>query len=212
MGDHTAPGRIPDHNKKLPIIELYTAVQSEGSRAGYPTIIIRTTGCTHRCYFGSGGWCDTWYTSIHAEKGKYCFNDVVKLYAAHPHIREMMITGGAPTMHPSLVNELMHLANRMGLFVTMETEGSHFIKTDHPIDLVSISPKFSGSVPILGIKTPKGKTVDDAMIKQHNRFRLNLEAIRQTIDYHHSYHLLSLLPTPTYSCHCFFTMAHTTQL
>ncbi len=34
------------------IIELYPCIQSEGSRAGFPTIAIRTTGCTHRCYFG----------------------------------------------------------------------------------------------------------------------------------------------------------------
>jgi predicted Zn-ribbon and HTH transcriptional regulator len=36
-----------------------------------PTVVIRTTGCTHRCWFGDGGWCDSWYTSIHPEKGKY---------------------------------------------------------------------------------------------------------------------------------------------
>lgn len=28
--------RIEDYNKTLPIVELYTAVQSERSRAGYP--------------------------------------------------------------------------------------------------------------------------------------------------------------------------------
>ena len=28
-------GRIEDYNKNLPIVEIYTAVQSEGSRAGY---------------------------------------------------------------------------------------------------------------------------------------------------------------------------------
>ena len=60
--------RLEDYNKVLPILELYTAVQSEGSRAGYPTIVVRTSGCTHRCYFGEGGWCDSWYTSIHPEK------------------------------------------------------------------------------------------------------------------------------------------------
>ncbi len=38
------PGRIEDYNKKLPIVELYTAVQSEASRAGMPTVVIRTTG------------------------------------------------------------------------------------------------------------------------------------------------------------------------
>ena len=71
-------GRIEDYDKNLPIVEIYTAVQSEGSRAGYPTVVIRTTGCTHRCYFGEGGWCDSWYTSIHPEKGKYTFNDIKK--------------------------------------------------------------------------------------------------------------------------------------
>jgi len=61
--------RIEDYDKVLPILELYRCVQSEGSRFGRPTIAVRTTGCTHRCFFGEGGWCDSWYTSIHPEKG-----------------------------------------------------------------------------------------------------------------------------------------------
>ena len=61
---HKQLKRVTDYEKNLPIVEIYTAVQSEGSRAGYPTVVIRTTGCTHRCYFGEGGWCDSWYTSI----------------------------------------------------------------------------------------------------------------------------------------------------
>ena len=60
--------RIEDYNKILPVLEVYRCVQSEGSRFGRPTIAVRTTGCTHRCYFGEGGWCDSWYTSIHPEK------------------------------------------------------------------------------------------------------------------------------------------------
>ena len=96
--------RIEDYDKVLPIVEVYTAVQSEGSRQGYPTIVIRTTGCTHRCYFGEGGWCDSWYTSIHPEKGQYTFNDIIKMYEDNSHIKEMMLTGGSPTMHPALVN------------------------------------------------------------------------------------------------------------
>jgi hypothetical protein len=72
---HKQLKRITDYDKNLPIVEIYTAVQSEGSRSGYPTVVIRTTGCTHRCYFGEGGWCDSWYTSIHPEKGKFSFNN-----------------------------------------------------------------------------------------------------------------------------------------
>lgn len=186
-------GRIEDYSKKLPVLELYTAVQSEGSRQGYPTIVVRTTGCTHRCFFGEGGWCDSWYTSIHPEKGTYCFNDIVEMYDKNPQISEMMLTGGSPTMHPKLVNELTHFANERNIFITIETEGSHFLPTDHPIGLLSISPKFSNSIPKLGVETPQGAIVDQRMIDRHNKFRLNVEAIKQSIQYHNSYHIKPVL-------------------
>ena len=193
--------RVEDFNKVLPILELYTAVQSEGSRQGYPTVVIRTTGCTHRCWFGEGGWCDSWQTSIHPEKGEYTFNKIVEMYDKHPYIKEMMLTGGSPTMHPAIVNELTNFAKERGIVITIETEGSHYLETDHPIDLLSISPKFSNSIPALGVLTPQGKEVDERMIKTHNRLRLNIDAIAQSIVYHKDFHLkpvidkdLSMLP------------------
>lgn len=175
-------------SKVLPIIELYRCVQSEGSRFGTPTIAVRTTGCTHRCYFGEGGWCDSWYTSIHPEKGKYTWEDIEKIYDDNPHVKEMMLTGGSPSMHPELVNELMLFANQRGIFVTMETEGSHAIQTDIPIDLISLSPKFSNSVPLVGIETPKGKIVDQKFVDTHNKMRLNLDIIEELLSYHNDYH------------------------
>ena len=186
-------GRISNYEKVLPILELYTAVQSEGSRAGYPTVVVRTTGCTHRCYFGEGGWCDSWYTSIHPEKGKYTFQSIIDMYDSHPHIKEMMLTGGSPTMHKKLVNELTHFANERDIFITIETEGSHFLATDYPINLLSISPKFSNSIPVLGAITPEGKVADERMIKQHNKLRVNKSAIKQSIDYHKDYHIKPVL-------------------
>jgi len=181
--------RISDYNKKIQVIEIYPCVQSEGSRQGRPTVAIRTTGCTHRCWFGEGGWCDSWYTSIHPEKGKFTFNDIVKMYDENPHIKEMMLTGGAPTMHPVLVNELTHFANERGILITMETEGSHFVETDFPIGLLSLSPKFSNSVPRVGILTPLGKEVDQKFVDQHNKYRLNIPEIKKMIEFHSDYHL-----------------------
>ena len=172
----------------MPIIELYRCVQSEGSRFGRPTIAVRTTGCTHRCFFGAGGWCDSWYTSIHPEKGTFTFNDIIKIYDENPHIKEMMLTGGSPTMHPALVNELTHFANERGILITIETEGSHYVETDYPIGLLSISPKFKNSVPVVGAVTPQGDIVDDRMIKQHNKFRLNYSAIKAMMDFHTDWH------------------------
>ena len=122
------------------------------------------------------------------EKGKYTFNDIIEMYNKYPYVREMMLTGGSPTMHPDLVNELTHFAYQRGLFITIETEGSHFIETDYPIGLVSLSPKFSNSNPRTGILTPQGKEVDQKMINQHNKLRLNKEAIRQMLDYHDDFH------------------------
>jgi 7-carboxy-7-deazaguanine synthase len=163
-------------------------VQSEGSRFGRPTIAIRTTGCTHRCFFGEGGWCDSWYTSIHPEKGTFTFNDIIKIYDENPHIKEMMLTGGSPTMHPALVNELTHFAHERNILITIETEGSHFIGTDYPIGLISLSPKFSNSIPVLGTHTPQGKVTDESMIRQHNKFRMNLTAMKEMIEFHADYH------------------------
>jgi 7-carboxy-7-deazaguanine synthase len=180
--------RIEDYNKVLPVNELYRAIQAEGSRFGRPTIVVRTTGCTHRCYFGSGGWCDAWRNSIHPEKGTFTFNDIIAIYDANPHIKEMMITGGSPTMHPALMNELTLFAVKRGIITTIETEGSHYIETQMPFDLVSISPKFSNSVPVVGTTTPLGDIVDERMITQHNKFRLHRENIANMIRYHHDYH------------------------
>lgn len=170
------------------ILELYAAVQSEGSRL-MPTIVVRTTGCTHRCYFGQGGWCDSWYTSIHPEKPKYGIQDVIKMYDDNPQIQEMMITGGSPTMHPQLLESLTEFAHERGIFTTIETEGSHFVQTTHPIDLISLSPKLSNSVPQIGITTPLGKVVDQKFIDQHNKFRLRIDVMREMIDYHKDYQL-----------------------
>jgi 7-carboxy-7-deazaguanine synthase len=91
------------------------------------------------------------------------------------------------------VNELTHFAHQNAIFMTMETEGSHFLATDFPIDLISLSPKFSNSIPVLGVATPMGKITDERMIKQHNKRRLNYKVIRQLIDYHHNYHIKPVL-------------------
>lgn len=178
-----------DYQKKQPIIEAYTCIQTEGSMAGRPHFLIRTTGCTHRCYFGEGGWCDSWYSSIHPEKGSWTLNQIRDLFDAHPHIKHLMISGGSPTMHPELLNELILLAANRNLFVTLETEGSHYVETELKIDLISLSPKFRNSKPILGAITPQGKEVDQKMIDFHEKHRMNLEAMRGLIKYHKDYHL-----------------------
>lgn len=63
----------------------------------------------------------------------------------------------------------------------METEGSVALKTDYPIHLMSISPKFSNSVPKLGVPTPLVEETTQRMIDQHNKFRANVKTIAEII-------------------------------
>ena len=41
---------------------------------------------------------------------------------------------------------------------------------------------------VLCVITPGGKTVDERMIKTHNRLRLNKESMKKMIEYHDDYH------------------------
>ena len=199
-----------DLNKKQPIIEAYICIQTEGSQAGRPHFLVRTTGCTHRCWFGEGGWCDSWYSSITPEKGKFNLQQIKDLFESRKDITHLMISGGSPTMHEELVDDLVsmfkelhadghqNMWNRKLLpsnpqytngFVTIETEGSHFIKTKWKIDLISLSPKFTNSIPKLGVQLPNSeKVTDQKMIDLHEKFRMNIEAMKKMIAYHLDFH------------------------
>jgi 7-carboxy-7-deazaguanine synthase len=62
------------------------------------------------------------------------------------------------------------------------------VETDYPIGLISLSPKFSNSVPVLGTPTPQGSITDEAMVRQHNKFRMNWSVMNAMISFHTDYH------------------------
>lgn len=175
----------------LPILELYVAIQGEGSKAGLPNILLRFTGCTHRCCF-AGDWCDSWYSSLHPEKGQFSWQMIMDFFHKNRYISNLMLTGGSPTMHPKLLQKLVTAFQNLHQnhsFITLETEASHFIQTNPPLDLISLSPKLSNSIPQIGSHSPKGAKVDIHWVKQHEKFRMRTEVMRQMIDFHRDYHL-----------------------
>jgi 7-carboxy-7-deazaguanine synthase len=170
-----------DRLKPLPIIEVYPCLQSEGSLAGIPHICIRTTGCPLRCQFSDTDFCDSWYTSWHPEKGKWSLTEIGELLANYHHIRHVFITGGSPTMHPELLRILTNDLHGMEYHITLETEGSTFVSDCH-IDLLSLSPKMSNSLPKPGTLSPLGKKVTDRQRQKHDRMRQNYDAMEKWID------------------------------
>jgi len=170
-----------DHNKKQPIVEAYPCLQSEGSLTGVPHFLIRTTGCTLRCQFSETDFCDSWYTSWHPEKGEFTLQTIWDMYEKYPHIKHVMISGGSPTMHAELLRELTIVSSRdYNMHITLETEGSLFVE-GCVIDLLSLSPKFSNSLPRIGTKTPNGKDVTAKHYARHEKHRKNYDAMKKWI-------------------------------
>jgi 7-carboxy-7-deazaguanine synthase len=95
-----------------------------------------------------------------------------------------MISGGSPTMHPDLLRELSVVSSRdYDMHVTLETEGSVFVE-GCAIDLVSLSPKFTNSLPRIGTVTPKGTIITAKHYDRHEKFRMKYDAMRAWITKH----------------------------
>ncbi len=175
--------------KNLPVIELYSAIQAEGKYTGIPHIIVRTTGCPMRCSFGNS-ICDSWYTSWIPEKAKITEDKIYEFYANNFHIKYTMITGGEPTMHPDILNLLVNIAKKFDHFVTIETAGIFFVKTN--ADFISISPKLKSSVPKIHSKHILGGKeieVTSQMVKRHEDLRLNLREMKDMVYNHLDYQI-----------------------
>lgn len=186
---------IEDYNKMLPIVEVYTCVQSEGMLSGIPHILIRTSGCALRCQFSATDFCDSYYTSWHPDKGTWNWKKIVEIYKANPQIKHTMVTGGGPTLQKNLLAPLTQELHRMGQHITLETEASAFIENCH-IDLLSLSPKLSNSLPQPGTRTPLGKIVTEKDLDKHQKNRKNYEAMSQWIRASKDYQFKPVIGNP----------------
>jgi len=177
-----------DYAKIIPVGEIYSCIQGEGKYIGIPHLLIRFSGCRLRCQFEGGSFCDTPFASWRPEKGTYTYNDIIRLYKTHPHIKYTMITGGGPTLFSDALQTIAYIGKQFGHTITIETEGSEFVKTD--ADLISLSPKLSNSTPQPGTWMPYlNRKVTEKDKKQHENWRQNYDAMRALIHYHNDYQL-----------------------
>lgn len=99
----------------LQVCEVFYSIQGESSRAGYPCIFIRLSGCNLHC-----AYCDTTYA--HDPGQEYSVEQIINSIDRYP-CRLVSITGGEPLLQeqtPHLVSELIHA----GYKVLLETNGS----------------------------------------------------------------------------------------
>jgi 7-carboxy-7-deazaguanine synthase len=122
----------------MKITEIYKSVQGEGLLTGTPSVFVRASGCNLRCWF-----CDTPFTSWSPEGTDVSVDEIVA-QVEEWDCRHVVVTGG----EPMLFAELLPLADELHArrwHITVETAGTLYLPVK--CDLMSISPKLSGSGP-----------------------------------------------------------------
>jgi 7-carboxy-7-deazaguanine synthase len=122
----------------MKIAEIYKSIQGEGRLTGTPSVFVRASGCNLRCWF-----CDTPYASSQPEGQDYAVDEIIA-EVEEWDCRHVVITGGEPMLFAELIPLCRELRKR-GRHITIETAGTLYLPAE--CDLMSISPKLSGSAP-----------------------------------------------------------------
>lgn len=164
-------------------------IQGEGKLAGVPSLFIRLSSCNLRCIWqmedGSFCRCDTTYASFHPNETIELSIDNIFNWVKHNlgNIKHIVVTGGEPLLQKKALAPLCKkLKKELNVHITLESNGSLFDEEVAKwVDLFSISPKLSNSVP-----TPEKLAAynlkESGPYKFHNQKRLNLTALQSYID------------------------------
>jgi len=163
--------------------------QGEGKLTGVPSMFVRLSGCNLRCVWsafdGTVSMCDTPYSSHQAtEFEDWEIDDVCKTIENNlDGVKHVLISGGEPMLQHKAVTSLAKMLKNLDLHITLETNGTLFHAELVPyIDLFSISPKLSNSVPdLFKNKQIKHPLAEGYTLHQENT-RKNLDAIQKFIN------------------------------
>lgn len=115
-------------NPSYRIVEIFETLQGEGFNTGMPSIFIRFGKCNLAC-----PWCDTNYNQYETKSLDEILT-TVKGFTA----RNIIITGGEPTIQPNL-ELLLDRLKADGYFIAIETNGLKPVPMQ--IDYIATSPK-----------------------------------------------------------------------
>lgn len=119
---------ITPENPQYRIVEIFESLQGEGYNTGMSAVFIRLGKCNLAC-----SWCDTDYLKF----DMMSLNEILgrlKHYTA----RNIIITGGEPTIQPHL-NVLLDALKAQGYRLCLETNGLN--PAPAQFDFVATSPK-----------------------------------------------------------------------
>mgnify|MGYP006195958923 CR=1 FL=1 len=118
------PHRALPPAERLKVHEIFYSLQGESTRAGYPCVLVRLTGCQMRCV-----WCDSEY-AFH--EGRWMSRQEVLDQVASYGCPMVELTGGEPLLQPGALPLLSELCDR-GYEVLLETGGG--------VDVSQVDPR-----------------------------------------------------------------------
>lgn len=118
----------------LLVNEIYLSLQGEGPEQGYPTVLVRLTGCNLRCTY-----CDSAFSFFKGDR--MAMEEVVEAVGACG-VHRVLVTGGEP-MAQAGTPDLCRILLDRGHHVSIETNGSYMLDS---------LP--SGVVKVVDVKTP----------------------------------------------------------
>lgn len=136
---------------RLRVTEIFLSIQGESTRAGLPTVFVRTTGCPLRC-----GYCDTAYAF---SGGETMTLEAVLGRVAELGARCVTVTGGEPLAQPATVELLRRLCDA-GHAVSLETSGA--------VPLESVDERV---MTVMDLKTPGSGEVERNLWENLARLR-----------------------------------------
>lgn len=102
----------------MKVVEKFTSINGEGTRAGELAVFVRFKGCNLRC-----SYCDTiWANESDCSYKEETPEEIVN-YVLAAGIRNVTLTGGEPLLQKD-IRELIHLLLHAGLRVEIETNGA----------------------------------------------------------------------------------------
>lgn len=99
------------------VVEIFSSIEGEGKRAGYPCVFVRFAGCNLRC-----SYCDTAYAQKPEMGEEMSIEDIVDKVDSFGYSR-VTLTGGEPLLQEDIYNLIDKLVD-LRKEVNVETNGS----------------------------------------------------------------------------------------
>lgn len=101
----------------MKVNEIFTSIEGEGIRTGYPATFIRLYGCNLHC-----SYCDTRYSCENDEGTEMSIDEIINKVSKFG-VKRVTLTGGEPLIHTD-VDTLIHKLTKFGYEINIETNGS----------------------------------------------------------------------------------------